>query len=135
VSMITTGARYCIVFSALLSFALSGCSKKVERSQVLGDYQTEHQNGIETIELRADGTYTQHFKQKDGADTIISDDWEFEPYNGDPKVALHNFRTHFPQPSEKGTDVTLLGIERHWGRLRLYLSYDRDEYYSQAAAK
>jgi hypothetical protein len=132
--MITAGARFCIVFLVLLSFALSGCSQKVERSEVLGDYQTEHQIGVETIELGADGTYTQHFKQKDGTDTIISDRWEFEPYNGEPKVALHDFRAHFPEDPEK-TDVTLLGIEKTWGRLRLYLSYDRDEYYSQAGAK
>lgn len=133
--MITAGVRYCILFSMLLLFALSGCSKKVERSQVLGEYQTEHQNGVETIVLRGDGTYTQHFKQKDGTDTIISDHWEFEPYSGEPRIALHNFKAHFPRSSEKEADVTLLGIEKKSGRLRLYLSYDRDEYFSQTPGR
>ena|ERR1700734_3762943 len=134
--MITIGARYFIVFLMLSSIlALFGCSKKVERSEVPGNYQTDHQNGVETIELMADGTYTQHFKGRDGTDVRSSDTWEFEPYNGEPKIALHNFRSHFLQSSEKTADVTLLGIEKDWGRIRLYLSYDRDEYYSQTAPK
>jgi hypothetical protein len=134
--MITAMARHFIVFSVLLSIVVPfGCSKEVERPQVLGTYRAEHQNGVETIELRADGTYTQHFKQKDGPDTTISDHWEFEPYNGEPKVALHNFRTRFSQSPEKDSDITLLGIEKDWGQLHLYLSYDRGEYYSREEEK
>jgi hypothetical protein len=134
--MITTQGRYLIVISALSSLvALFGCSKKVERSQVLGEYEVEHQNGVETIELRSNGTYTQIFKRKDGTEATVTDTWDFEPYNGEPKVALHNFSAHFSQSPEKGADVTLLGIEKDWGRIRLYLSYDRDDYYSRDGAK
>ena len=83
------------------------------------------------IELKSDGQYTHQFKRRDGTETTASDVWEFEPYDGQPKVALHNFKAYFPQSSENGADVTLLGAEKHWGKIRLYVSYDRYEYYSQ----
>jgi len=134
--MIISQGRYLMVIAVLSSLVtLFACSKKVERSQVLGDYEAKHQNGVETIELRSNGTYTQLFKRKDGTEAKVTDTWDFEPYNGEPKVALHNFSAHFPQSPEKGADVTLLGIEKDWGRVRLYLSYDRNDYYSQDLAK
>jgi hypothetical protein len=130
--MTVTRARYFTIFSVLSSaLILFGCSKKVERSQLLGNYQATHQSGVEMIELKSDGRYTHQFKRKDSTETTASDIWEFEPYDGEPKVALHNFKAYFPQSPENGTDITLLGVEKHWGKIRLYVSYDRYEYYSQ----
>ena len=113
-----------------------GCSKVTDSSQVIGTYEAHHQNGVETLQLRPDGTYINHFKAVNGTEATNSGKWQFEPYYGEPKVSLNDFSQHFPPNSHKDTiGITLLGIEKKWGRVRLYLSYDRDEYYTDKAAK
>jgi hypothetical protein len=115
---------------------LFGCSKVTDRSQVIGTYEAHHRNGIETLELQPDGTYKHHFSAADGIETTYSNKWEFEPYYGEPQVALHNFSPYFPQNSHtEPVGITLLGIQHGWGAIRLYLNYDRDEYYSKKAVK
>lgn len=107
-----------------------GCSKVTDSSQLYGTYEARHEAGVETLKLNPDGTYTHFFKATDQTESSHSDKWNFEPYNGDPKVSLQNFSAHFPQSSH-GPGVTLLGIERELGKTRLYLNYDRGEFYSK----
>ena len=106
-----------------------------DRSQVIGTYEARHQNGVETLELHSDGTYTHRFKRSNGTETVYSASWKLDPYGGEPKVFVDNFAQHFPGNSQTAPIGTLLGVEKKWGRIRLYLSYDRDEYYTEKAAK
>ncbi len=96
-------------------------------------YEAHHRNGTEILELRSDGTYTQYFTASDGMKSTFSNKWRFEPFNGEPKVALQDFTSHFPE-SQKA-DVVLLGADRDGGRMRLYRSYDLDQYYIKAPTK
>lgn len=113
---------------------LLGCSKVTDSSQVTGTYEARHQNGVETLELRPDETYTHSFKAVDGTETAYSGKWQFEPYYGEPTVSLNEFSDYFPPgPPKKAIGITLLGVEKDWGQVRLYLSYDRDEYYTRVS--
>jgi hypothetical protein len=134
---VTSARKYAVLSLVLICLvALLGCSKVTDRSQVIGTYEAHHQNGVETLQLRADGTYTHRFKGADGIETVYSSKWEFEPYYGEPKVSLNNFPYHFPPNSQKElAGITLLGIEKDWGRVRLYLNYDRGQYYSEKITK
>ncbi len=130
--------RQLLVFSILGSFSGSifGCSNITNASQVHGTYEANHQNGAEMLQLKSDGTYIDTFKASDKADTTTCTGvWEFEPYGGEPQVVLHNFCPHFSRDSEAPIGgTTLLGIERNWGSMRLYLNYDRNQYYSRKSS-
>ena len=114
-----------LIFSGLLS----GCAKEIDRPQVVGQYQAVHKSGIETLDLREDGTYIYSFKSAGSAELPFRDRWEFESFQGEPKVALHNFSPHFSQAPDKKADVLLLGVEKTLFGVRLYASYDLGEYY------
>jgi hypothetical protein len=109
---------------------LLGCSKVNNSSEIVGKYEAHHQNGVETLELRSDGTYTHQFKSSNGNETVYSASWKLDPCGGESKVFLDHFAQHFPGSSQTGPIGTLLGVEKRWGRIRLYLSYDRDQYYT-----
>lgn len=125
----------CVAVSLFLVCLITiGCSRKVtDRSQVIGRYEAHPTNGIEVLHLKPDGTYIESFKALTGIETTFSGRWEFEPYYGQPKVSLQDFPNRFSENSHKDLkSITLLGIEYGWdGKLRLYFSYDRDEYLSK----
>ena len=77
----------------------SGCSKSVTRSRVVSTCEAEHESGTETLELRADGTYSHRFKATQGPESTYSDKWEFSANDPGPTVLLHNFSPHFPNNS------------------------------------
>ncbi len=126
-----------VLFSLLLATCFmptSGCSKAVTRSRLVSTYEAEHENGIETLELRADGTYLHHFKATKGAESTYSDKWEFAADDPGPVVLLHNFSPQFPGNSWiKG--AWGLGVKQDYGRIRLYVSYDPRHFYLERPAK
>lgn len=128
----TMKERYSRLFLLLFAVLVAGCSKITDSSQIVGVYQARHPEAVETIELRADGTYIYHFNRSTGtAAEEYSATWKLEPYGGEPKVFLDNFKPRFPNAPNPGPIGTLLGIEKRWGQIRLYLSYDRDQYYTR----
>ena len=127
--------RLALVSLAVVSSALLfGCSKPVGPSDIPGVYEATLPTGFETLELKPDGEYVQHFKGKQGVESTVGGKWEFEPYGGEPKVAMHNFSSHFPDSSPDKVYILLLGADRSWGRIRLYYSYNLDQYYSRKIA-
>jgi hypothetical protein len=109
----------------------SGCSKPLTTSEIPGVYKASFPTGLETLELKASGEYIQYFKATQGAESKATGKWEFEPFEGEPKVAIHDFSSHFPDSSPDKVSIVLLGVDRSWGKVRLYVSYDRDQYYSK----
>ena len=86
--------------SFLLSIAflaLSGRSNVTKRSEVTGKYLAPPPGNVEILELHPDGTYTVRLKGADGPESSYSDRWNFEPYEGDPKISLQNFPDTFPK--------------------------------------
>lgn len=116
------------------SFLLSGCSRDLSRPDVIGKYAARHAAGSETIELRPDNTYVHTFKPVVGSELRNTDKWEFTDYGDGKKVALYNFYSHFP-PTSPGAEIMLLGVHQEWGRVRLYVSYDLNLYYSKASSR
>ena len=116
-----------VVVIAMLVFT-SACSETINPSEIAGTYEAHHQNGIETLQLRPDGSYVHEFKSANGTTSNPSGRWKFEPFDGEPKVALYDFTPHFPVSQKRG-DILLLDVERDRGRVRLYLSYDLGQYY------
>jgi hypothetical protein len=130
--MITIRERYSQLLFLLFTVMVAGCSKISDGSQLVGVYQARHPDGVETIELRADGTYTYRFNGSTKTATEeYSATWKLEPYGGESKVSLDNFKPRFPNAPNPGPIATLLGVEKKWGQMRLYLSYDRDQYYTR----
>jgi hypothetical protein len=122
-----------VVLIVMLVLILA-CSKRINPSEVAGTYEAHHQNGVETLQLRPDGSYLHEFKSANGTTSDHSGRWKFEPFDGEPKVALYDFSSHFPVSQKRG-DILLLDVERDWGRVRLYLSYDLGQYYVNVGSK
>jgi hypothetical protein len=70
-----------------------------------------------------------------GSEVETSANWKLDPYRGEPKVFLEHFTQHFPGSSQPSPIDTLLGVERKRRRIRLYLSYDRDLFYTKSVTK
>ena len=123
---VMTTRHIILIFVPICVVTLWGCSTQVNPSQIAGRYEAHHENGFETLDLRLDGTYKHEFTAKDGAKSMSSHRWKFELFEGEPKVALYEFTPRFPR-SQSG--VVLLGVQKGWGRIRLYRSYDLGQYY------
>jgi hypothetical protein len=122
-----------VILQALLialSVALA-CSPPMTRSRLVGIYDAEHENGNETLELRADGTYLHRFRAKNGIESTSSDKWEFAPSRGRDSLVLHNFFPRFPGDPTVKKDWTLRTKE-DYGLLRLYLSYEPRQFYLES---
>jgi hypothetical protein len=124
---VMTNSRAVLILMLVCLAGFLACSNKIDPSQIAGRYEARHQNGSETLDLRSDGTYTHEFIGANGTKSMSSNKWRFEPFEGEAKVALYDFTPEFPK-SQRG-DIVLLGVEKTWGRLRLYRSYDLDQYY------
>jgi len=87
------------------------------------------------LELKPGGDYTLSFKDTKGVESITAGRWKFEPFEGEPKVAVENFSSHLPNFASQREGVVLLGVQRNWGTIRLYASYSPDEYYSKKTGR
>jgi hypothetical protein len=135
VQTLTTVKRGAL-YPLLICFSiLSGCSKVTSSSELVGKYEAHHENGVETLELHANGTYTHNFKPLSGKEALYSSTWRLDPYGGEPKVFLDNFVQDFPGSLQTDPVGTLVGVEKRWGRIRLYVSYDRGFYYTKISTK
>jgi len=122
-------SRAILISISVCIIGLGACCNEVNPSQISGRYATRHQNGFETLDLHPDGTYMHEFTATNGTKSTSSVRWKWEPFEGEPKVALYDFTPRFPRSQSGG--VVLLGVEKAWGRIRLYRSYDLDQYYAK----
>ena len=122
-------SEFMLLALACLSLVF-GCSNAISRSELVGKYEAHHENGLEVLELRADGTYTHRFQPVSGNESQYSSNWRLEPYGGEPKVFVDSFASNFPEKSETQPIGTLLGVEKKAGLIRLYVSYGQNLYYT-----
>lgn len=124
---VMTTRRAILIMMPMCLAGFWACSTKIDPSQIAGRYEARHRNGSERLDLRSDGTYSHEFIAANGTKSTSSNKWRFEAFEREPKVALFDFTPGFPG-SQSG-DPILLGVEKAWGRIRLYRSYDLDQYY------
>src|SRR5438128_1163566 len=75
----------------------SGCSTKVERSSVIGTYVANHGKGLESIEVRADGTYN-YSCQVDGRNLVHNQGrWIFHEQDGAGRLTFEEFGFCLPE--------------------------------------
>jgi len=72
-------------------FANVGCTKQIDRSTVVGRYQASHDNGVELLELKADGTYVYQYRASDGREVRNTNKWEFECLDEKPMITFSQF--------------------------------------------
>lgn len=118
---------------ALLSilFATMACSEPVTEQMVVGKYVANHGIATDTIEVRADGTYTHYYKEADGEEYINENHWELEVVNGRPAVVFSDFESRWRKSRHaESPGFYPAFVERpFFGSIRLSISYDLGYYY------
>ncbi len=100
---------------------LAGCRTQVVQSRVVGEYSAEHNNGQETLQLRADGSYVQRYEGRGTAPLETTGRWRFKQRSfARPVVVLDNFAPHFPR-HDGPTRTWELEVEEDYGMIRLYV--------------
>lgn len=118
-----------------LTFFGSGCSTKkssLSRDRVVGTYTARFEGKTEILSLKPDGTYQLQRNSGKGDEVVTSNEWSLVPYGDETRIALNGFPNPLNKGDQRGTSVTLLGVEEKQTELRLYLSYNRDWYYAKA---
>jgi len=106
----------------LVVIAVHGSGWLLAQSRVVGEYSAEHDNGLEQLELHADGTYVQRYQRRGGALQLETNGkWEFKRrLFARPLVVLHDFTPHFPRHDGQ-TKRWELEVEEDFGMIRLYV--------------
>jgi hypothetical protein len=118
----------------MLTCSVLGCSKKVaiDQGQLVGTYKASFDGKTDVLTLNSDGTYLLQRNPGREGQMVQTNSWSLVPYGDETKISLNDFPNPLSKESEEKTSVTLLGMEKKRDELRLYLSYDRDWYYSKA---
>ncbi len=80
--------RLCGVFLFVACFALAGCSRKIDSTELIGKYAMKSKHAAQMLELKADGSYTETVTSPDGLETISSNRWYFLAGRDEPWVDL-----------------------------------------------
>jgi len=114
----------------LLVLALSACSAKIDISTLAGKYTLSGGEGLDTLELNADGTYIHGYTDYATALTTRAGPWELGDVDGAKTVTL---RDYIPVRNEKtsGEGFCVFRVERSMGRLRLVTDAEPDRYYAK----
>ncbi len=120
---------------AIVSF---GCFGEIKRTDIVGNFNANYENAVDTLELKADGTYVHIYKSTlsdDGRTFTNINKWNFEYINGKPKIVFSEFISGIPSQYSgghqgPGTWVTE-AKEPLFGGLRLPIFDDLDLYYEK----
>lgn len=119
------------VLIALLSVALfttTSCCLEVSRSSVPGTYVATLATGIDTIVVRADGTYS-HLFSRDGGPGEESGTWDLERVEGAPRISFHKFTPQWERGARQG--IWAARVQRTLHTMRLRISDDLNLYYER----
>jgi hypothetical protein len=120
--------RYILLFM-LLGFL--GCSEQVDQSMIVGKYIANHKKGIDTLELKADGTYTFYYKSADGTELTNTNRWEFEYQNKEPRITFEKFIFGLPNFGSKEPGFWNVKVEMSGKTPRLCIDPDLNYYYEK----
>lgn len=92
-----------LIFFLVLLLAAGCTSKEITRQDVIGTYVANYDKdkvSVDSIEVKADGTYTHYFKSaQDATEFTETGTWQFIGYRrGDARVDFYNFTIHFGEP-------------------------------------
>jgi hypothetical protein len=119
------------IFVVLLLICF-GCEKPIERAMVIGKYKANHQKGIDSLELKPDGTYSYNYKALDGKETENANNWQFEYSEGRPTLTFHGFVFGLPGYGSTQAGFWVVEVKRSFaGNLRLYIDTDLGYYYEK----
>lgn len=127
--------RHALVFFVVLTVAFSvGCSRNLPRSRFVAVYEIEHEDGVETLQLLGDGTYTHRLKRTNGSESVSSGKWDIAKVGGKQNILVHNFIPHFPNRPQVAADWPLEPYE-DYGLMRLYVSREPRQFYLELPRK
>lgn len=117
----------CVAICELL--ASVGCGPLPDRQAVIGKYAANHGQGLDTIELKGDGTYLYYFRGNDGKEFRNAGDWTFHLQDGKPRITFNRFWFGLTEYGH-GPGYWDVEVERTWrGQPCLCLDPDLSYYY------
>jgi hypothetical protein len=121
-----------VLYTFFLAFvATTGCGKAIDRSMVVGIYYANHKKGVDSLEVKTDGTYEYHYKAPDGKEFRNTNRWEFEYSEGKPMITFLDFTFALPGYGSKKPGFWIVEVQKSfWGsKLRLCIDPDLNYYY------
>ena len=121
------------------SFLLvSGCSRTVEAGDAVGSYIANHGKGTDTLEIKADGTYSHSYKSSlEGVDTAFSHTGKWELEQGNKRIILKQFVEGWPRWPGAEVDLiprnfnTVVKKSLFFGKVRILINADSNYYYEK----
>ena len=110
----------------------AACSNTYSKAEVAGTYSLPMDDGVDTIELNADGKYTHVFRTKAGRTDRQDGVWSLEQLQAGSTVELDNFRPLL-QEHTRGNGFYLLLVKRSFGNLYLITNIDLNEGYKKTS--
>ncbi len=109
---------------------LSACSGKIDVPSLLVKYVLSGGEGLDTLELKADGTYIHGYTDYATALATRIGQWDLGDVDGAKTVTLHDFVPLRGEPAS-GQGVYALKVERSMGKVRLVPYSEPSRYYAQ----
>jgi hypothetical protein len=106
---------------------------------IIGKYIANHGKGVDSLEVKSDGTYVHYYKSPDGEEFRNTNQWEFEHLHEEPWITFHKFIPRWPRLPGIKTQSGFWGVEvkRSFltGNLRLCIDPDLNYYYEKQNKK
>lgn len=109
---------------------LTGCSNNYSAEDLAGKYALSGSGGIDTIELNADGTYTETYAAKGGQANHQEGTWTLETLQAGPTVALNDFLPPLAT-NVRRKGIYLLLVKSSLGGIYLITNIDLGEGYKK----
>ncbi len=127
--MWTITKRLVVSFVLASLIAFSGCSEKFQESDLIGMYVLNTGPGVNTLELKVDGTYVYTYGENGFTKINITGKWELEKTYYGQVVTLAHFRPRGEGTKDYG--YYLLTPNRFFGSIRLVRDEDVNEFYKK----
>ena len=117
---------------------ISGCSREVETSELVGNYLANHGRGIDELEIKADGTYLHTYKSSlEGDETAFSYTESWALVQDSNRIVLNHYIQGWPW--RPGTEVdmtprnmnTFVKRSLFSGKVKILIDVDSNYYYKK----